>query len=305
MNGQRRRSEDGQILAIFAVSLIALVAFAGLSIDAGGTYAQRRDQQAAADLASLAGANDYLINGDSSLAIARARSVAANNGYTDGSNGTSVGVTVDTSNGVQVSVDLTAPHKNTFVGVLGMATWSVSTHAAALAGFPDTAMGAGPFIFSIAAFNNAGTPTYQTDTDFGDGNGDVPNNALDFAWTNYGTGNVNTSEVSDIISGAEVVNKTLTYGEYIGQHNNGNHTALFSDVDTYLSGLEMPVAVVDNNGNFMGWAMFHVTSASGGSSKHIRGYFLSSFISAKLRVSSCAANACPRYLGSYVLKLSS
>jgi hypothetical protein len=65
----------------------------------------------------------------------------------------------------------------------------------------------------------------------------------------------------------------------------------------------MPVAVVDNNGNFMGWAMFHVSSADQ-SSKHIRGYFLSSFISARLRVSSCAANACPRYLGSYVLKLS-
>ncbi len=66
----------------------------------------------------------------------------------------------------------------------------------------------------------------------------------------------------------------------------------------------MPVAVVDNNGNFMGWAMFHVTSASGGSNKHVRGYFLSSFTSARLRVTSCASNDCPRYLGSYVLKLS-
>ena len=66
----------------------------------------------------------------------------------------------------------------------------------------------------------------------------------------------------------------------------------------------MPVAVVDNNGNFMGWATFHVTSASAGSSKHVRGYFMSSFTSARLRVSSCAANACPRYLGTYVLKLS-
>ena len=74
-------------------------------------------------------------------------------------------------------------------------------------------------------------------------------------------------------------------------------------MDTYLSGLEMPVAVVDDNGNFMGWAMFHVTSATPAVSKHINGYFLSSFISARLTVSSCAANACPRYLGSYVLKL--
>jgi hypothetical protein len=54
----------------------------------------------------------------------------------------------------------------------------------------------------------------------------------------------------------------------------------------------------------MGWAMFHVNSASGGSNKHINGYFLSSFISARLAVTACAANDCPRYLGAYVLKLS-
>ena len=131
-----------------------------------------------------------------------------------------------------------------------------------------------------------------------------PDVQLDFAWTNYGTGNVNTSEVDDIISGASSIDQELDYGEYIGQNNNGNHTALFQDVDTYLQGLDMPAAVVDHNGNFMGWAMFHVTSASAGSDKHIRGYFMSSFTSARLRVSSCAANACPRYLGTYVLKLS-
>jgi Flp pilus assembly protein TadG len=303
MSSRTRRRDGGQILVIFALGLLVLVAFAGLSVDAGGSFAQRRDQQTAVDLASLAAANDYLINGDSSLAAARARSVTAGNGFTDGTSGVTVGVDIDTSNGVEVTVDMSAPHKNTFLGALGMSNWTVSTSSAALAGFPDSAMGAGPFIFSIGAFSNAGTPTYQTDTDFGETNGDVPTSALDMAWTNYGTGNVNTSEVSDIISGTTTIDRTMTYGQYIGQHNNGNHSALYDEVDTYLSGVEMPVAVVDNNGNFMGWAMFHVTSADQ-SSKHIRGYFLSSFISARLRVSSCAANACPRYLGSYVLKLS-
>ena len=98
----------------------------------------------------------------------------------------------------------------------------------------------------------------------------------------------------DIISGADGrSNKTLDYGEYIGQHNNGNHTALYGDVDTYLSGKDMPVAVVDDSGNFMGWAMFHVNSASGGSNKHINGYFLSSFASARLTVSSCCGQRLP------------
>jgi Tfp pilus assembly protein PilX len=304
MNARTKRSERGQVLVVFVVSLMVLVAFAGLSVDAGGTFAQRRDQQTAVDLASLAAANDYLINGDESLAVARAKSVSAGNGFADGSNGVIVGVDIDTSNGVEVTVDLLAPHTNTFLGAIGMPKWDVSTSSAALAGFPDSAMGAGPFIFSIGAFSNEGTPSYQTETDFGETNGDVPTSAIDFAWTNYGTGNLNTSEVGDIISGATVIDRTLDYGQYIGQQNNGNHTSLYGDVNTYLSGLDMPVAVVDNNGNFMGWAMFHVTSAGGSSSKHVRGYFLSSFISARLRVTSCAANACPRYLGSYVLKLS-
>ncbi len=298
-----RGREQGQILALFGLSLLVMVSIAGLSIDAGGAYAQRRDQQSAADLASLAAANDYLINGDVDLAEARGRSVTADNGFTDGVSGTTVGVSIDTSNGVVARVDITASHGNTFLGAVGMSSWPVSTSAASIAGFPDTGEGVGPFIFSIAAFADDGTPKYQTNTNFGESNGDVPTSEKDLAWTNYGTGNVDTSEVSDIISGDSTIDKTLEYGEYIGQHNNGFHNWLFDDVNTYLSGLDMPVAIVDYGGNFMGWAMFHVTSATGGSSKHIRGYFLSAFTTARLKITACAANDCPRYLGSYVLKL--
>ena len=75
-------------------------------------------------------------------------------------------------------------------------------------------------------------------------------------------------------------------------------------MDNHLSGKDVPVAVVDTNGNFMGWSMFHVTSAQGGSQKKVNGYFLASFSSARLEVSDCSLLDCPRYLGSYVLKLS-
>jgi Flp pilus assembly protein TadG len=296
--------ERGQILVIFTLALLGILGVVGLAIDGGSTYAQRRNQQAATDLAALAAADDYLINGNSSQATTRGQTIAASNGFSHGVGGTNVDISIDTSNGARVTVVIDSPHRNSILGVIGMSTWLVSTEAEALAGFPDTAYGASPFIFAASAFEDDGTPLYQTETDFGEGNGDVPNGALDFAWTNYGTGNVNTSEVSDIISGALVIDKTLQFGEYIGQHNNGNHTALYSDVDTYLSGLEVPAAVVDANGNFVGWSMFHVVSASGGSSKHVRGYFVSSFTSARLTVTACAANNCPRYLGTYVLKLS-
>jgi Flp pilus assembly protein TadG len=296
------RAQRGQILVVFVLAMVAIIGVIGLAIDGGGAYAQRRDQQTAADLAALAGANDYLLGNNASQAMDRARAISAANDFTNAGS-TSVDVAIDTSNGVELEVTIVSPHRNSFLGALGMPSWDVTTSATALSGFPDTAAGAGPFIFSISAFDDDGSPKYQTATDFGETNGDVPTGELDLAWTNYGTGNVNTTEVSDIITGAEVVTEALSYGEYIGQHNNGNHNSLYGDVDTHLSGKEMPVAIVDAGGNFMGWATFHVNSASGGSSKHINGYFLSSFVSAQTTVTTCANNACPRYLGTYVLKL--
>ncbi len=296
--------ERGQILVLFTLALLGILAVVGLAVDGGSTFAQRRNQQGATDLAALAAANDYLINGDPTLAEARGRAISAANEFTDGVGGTAVVVAIDTTNGVRVTVTIDDPHENSVLGVVGVPFWLVSTEAEALAGFPDTAYGASPFIFSADAFEDDGTPLYQTPTDFGEGNGDVPTGPLDFAWTNYGTGNVNTSEVRDIIQGNLVIDKALQFGEYIGQHNSGNHTALYSDVDSHLSGLDVPAAVVDSNGNFVGWSTFRVISASGGSSKHVRGYFVSSFTSARLTVTACAANNCPRYLGTYVLKLS-
>ena len=132
----------------------------------------------------------------------------------------------------------------------------------------------------------------------------MPNSPLDIAWTNYGTGNVSTSDVRAIIDGSTTINKTLAFGEYIGQHNNGNHTALYGDVDTYLSGKDVPVAdrrrerqlrgLVDVPRDQRRAAARRRRSAATSSS---------SFESARLSITGCSANNCPRYLGSYILKL--
>ena len=79
----RTRATDGQIIVIFALALVAMIAMVGLVLDGGSTFAQRRGQQNAADLAALAGANDYLVNGDKPTAIITAQTVAAANGYPD------------------------------------------------------------------------------------------------------------------------------------------------------------------------------------------------------------------------------
>lgn len=307
-NRADRRGQAGQIVVLFALALVALIAMVGLVLDGGSSFAMRRDEQSAADLSALAAANDYLLNSDAALAVARARTVAADNGYTHGVGGVSVGVLISTANGAVVKVDITAPHRNNFASIVGMASWDVSTTATAQSGYPDTVNGGGPLIFSIDAFgpNGQPLPAYSNPAnpyDFGEGNGDIPNGPGDIAWTNYGTGNVNTSTVSGIIDGSVVINKTLTFGEYIGQHNNGNHTALYGDIDSHTSGTNIPVPVVDHNGNFQGWATFHVVSAAGGSSKHVTGYFVAPYVNERLTTTGCAFGSCPRFLGSPTLHL--
>jgi hypothetical protein len=212
------------------------------------------------------------------------------------------------SNGASVTVDVNAPHHNTFGTVIGIHIWDVGTTATALTGYPDTAYGAAPFIFNIDVFDGNGQPLSQyanpaSPVGFGEVNGDAPETPGDIAWTNYGSGNVNTNTVRQIIQGNLVINKTLEFGEYIGQHNQGNHTALYGEVQNYLAGTDVVVPVVDDGGNFQGWASFHVTSAAGGSTKKIFGYFKSNFVSQRLSVAGCATGSCPRFLGSYVLKL--
>ena len=302
-NASGRPREGGQIIVIFALALVSIIGMVGLVIDGGGAFAQRRDEQKVADLASVAGANAYM-NASGSVtnaAIAGARAAATRNGFTQAVNRASVNVTVDLlSSGARVRVGLTGPHDNSFARVMGMNSWDVSVSAAADAAQVDTAIGAAPWIMNIGAFNTDGSPKYTSSNPiaFGEGNGDYPTSSTDIAWTDYnGSNNVNTHEVSDIISGDNVVTATMDFDQYIGQHNSGFHNELWGDVQDHLAGQDVPIPVTgpcpagspNPDGCFKGWAMFHVVSASGGSDKTITGYFLGDFISQPLTVGQCTA----------------
>ena len=303
-------SSRGQVIVLFALALVAIIAAVGLVLDGGSTFAQRRTQQSAADLASLAGANDYLLNHAVALATARARQVADINGFTNGADGVTIDVVVTTDNGAEVTVDIEAPHQNHFAGIVGMSTWPVSTTATAQTGFPDSVVGAAPMLFSIDAFGPNGTPLVGYGNpaspftfDHGQGqSGDAPDAPGLMSWTDYDPlTNDNTRVMHDIIVGDTVVTTTINFGDYIGEHNNGQHAALFGDL---VYPADYPVPVVDHTGHFQGWATFHLTGASQGG-KSVTGYFKSNFVNERLTITSCsaAANDCPRYVGSYVLKL--
>jgi Flp pilus assembly protein TadG len=315
----RGRADDGQIIVIFALGLVAMIAMVGLVLDGGSTYAQRRGQQNAADLAAMAGANKFLLTGDKAQALQVAQTIAADNGYpNDPTSGRTVTVSYDT-NEVMFTVDVSAPHRNNFTGVVGMNQWQVSTTATVNVGIPDTTTKGAPFLFNMDVFTDPGgvpLPLYGDPLHpftFGDGNGDVPNDPKDIAWTCYGTcDSVDTDTVREMVDGTSPVNVTLSpdvnfVEDYIGQYNNGNHTALFGEVITYMLGEEVSVPIVDDYGNFQGFATFHVTGADQGG-KTISGDFVSPVnVTDDLVVTGCnpALGSCPRprYFGSYVLRL--
>ncbi|HEV2006250.1 MAG TPA: pilus assembly protein TadG-related protein, partial [Candidatus Limnocylindrales bacterium] len=58
-----RQPERGQVLPLFALFLVVLLAFAALAIDVSGAYSARRFYRSVADGASLAGAQDLQLAG--------------------------------------------------------------------------------------------------------------------------------------------------------------------------------------------------------------------------------------------------
>ena len=243
------RRDRGQILVIFALALVAIIAMVGLVLDGGSAFAQRRQEQNVADLAAMAGATAHLATvGDAATkeaaAIAAATQIALDNGYVaDPANGLTINTTV-TNNGLygQVDVQITRPHRNNFSAVLGMSTWPVSVTASARSsGQPNAAIGAMPLLFNEDAFpgaicdEDAGGCVPEVYQLPGSGNEDVPQDATQFNWTIFCTAsgnpcNANSNGVHDIINGGGEAT-TINLNDDIGPLNSGSHTTLFDALE--------------------------------------------------------------------------
>lgn len=83
--GCLKASEDGQILVMYAVMIVALIGLAGLIIDVGIIFVERQELQAIADGAALAGAMDVnlmiLANGTNCFQVNPVTSWGAANKY--------------------------------------------------------------------------------------------------------------------------------------------------------------------------------------------------------------------------------
>lgn len=314
MHTQHPSRERGQILVLFALSLVAIIGMVGLVLDSGGAFAQRRTQQNAADVAALAAANDLIANQGDAEWVATAESIATDNGYTNGVGGAVVQVTcvncpdqtLDPAvDGVQVTVNITAPHENNFAGILGMPTWNVSATATSKTGWANKANAPGPFIVSLDAFSAGGDPIHCVDeTDECDLNhpvSDTPIVWTEFTWTDFGydlpgapcppdgepfeMGNVNDNDLQQYMDGQADFSVTLEFGCYIAQHNNGVMDNIVQRLED-LAPATFPVPIVDNEGKYQGWASFVMTSATpNGRNGVITGYFETGRIQAQLDVS--------------------
>jgi hypothetical protein len=83
-----RLTRRGAIIVLVAISLAVVLAFVAIAIDGGGLLEERRQAQATSDAAAIAGAEDLFRNFPANKGIdvdgtatARAREIAADNGY--------------------------------------------------------------------------------------------------------------------------------------------------------------------------------------------------------------------------------
>ena len=273
------RAERGQILALFTLALVAIVAMVGLVIDGGDTFLQRRQMQNVADAAAMAAGYSFAVTGNESTAEAAGMANAATNGYTAAANGATVTVDVTPAvNGSNIVATVSRPHRNWFAGVVGMPWWDVTVTASVITGVPNGVYGLMPIIVNEDAFDglDLNAATIQTFDEPPAGSEDIPKDGSTFNWTNYCTAsgeacNADSTTVNKLIENGGVQIE-VTLDDNINPLNAGAHTTLFDSLADAV-GTEFPIAVVDDEGELQGWAFFTLTGSVGGSTKQISGYF--------------------------------
>src|SRR6478672_5247731 len=110
--------ERGQIVVIFALSIIVFVGLAAVVIDVSWYWANTLRMQRAADAAALAGV--VYLPGNPTLAYSTARAEAVKNGYTDGVGGVAVTPVQDPQDSRRLRVSVSGPVNTYFARVLGL-----------------------------------------------------------------------------------------------------------------------------------------------------------------------------------------
>ena len=122
-----RKNEQGSVMIIAAVAMVALLGFAGLAVDFGGMAMTKQELQNAADAAALAAGQDRMNGLSQATADATANSFIRANGYNPGD-----GVTISkiTHGSDTVTVEIQTQQKVALSGALtGRNTTTISAKA--------------------------------------------------------------------------------------------------------------------------------------------------------------------------------
>jgi hypothetical protein len=132
-NGQppaaARSRPRGQILVIFAMSIVAFIGLCAIVTDVAWYWANSLRMQRAADAAALAGV--VHLPGNKLEAIAVARAEARKNGYIHGADGYTVTPVPDPANVRRLHVTISGPVSTYFANVFGIATFQASRQSRA------------------------------------------------------------------------------------------------------------------------------------------------------------------------------
>ena len=220
MKFQRNERENGQVLIILTIGIVALLGFAALAIDQGSVQIDRRQAQNAADTAALAGA---LAKYEGGNCVNAATARAASNGYI---NGDDVTVQVDCNygeNGDQVHVTILTTQKTFLAAFIGQDEVTNTLDAVALY---SSGGGSGSTTFSgsaIMALAPDGRSTFEVSGNAAlttQGGGAFVNSTDDRAF--YGNGNLTftTDTGINIVGGARIMGNVdifsdITAGEEV------------------------------------------------------------------------------------------
>jgi hypothetical protein len=159
MKGTHR---SGQVLPLIAISLAALLGFAGIAVDVGYLEYWQQEQQSATDAAAMGGAQ-YLASSNcanGALAQAAAQTDANGNGFTNGAN--NVTVTPHSppltgpyaNNACAISVQITTNHVATFFSQLFGYPQGMSESTSATATISSNGGGACIYLLSSSSWSS-------------------------------------------------------------------------------------------------------------------------------------------------------
>lgn len=286
------RLERGQIIPLFALFLTVMLAGTALVVDIGGAWGQGRTQQKVADVAALAGATAASNGAMKSAIIAAAKASALANGYTD----SEVTVNIPPTSGAYapggprsgklstndcsstalspcwVEVVISRQHANTFAGVVGQGSWNVTERGVAVGGIANAVInGVAPIMFnqaSVTASDSTQLKAYcMPQTVHCPPNSTWPMSTapvgqMQFAWTDFCIDhpencNVDSNGVKTLINGGgEQFQVWLDM--YLGPNNTGGHDSVCKVLlDKYPTGADLPVAISDDNGQLIGFWIWH------------------------------------------------